>query len=161
MSYPWIPTTTGETDISRFVCPIVVVSVVGMQYYSNAILWPRLSQLLYATGPISRGLYSCVIPLGSICKYLRLRSLFFGRLLTPCSVGGIWVVATHKFKHQRLQILDAIIIQTTCVGVLSTTTIDNPVKSVILTCLVSFCVTIIMMNCFVLIGFGINNQDDM
>jgi hypothetical protein len=69
-----------------------------------------------------------------------------GTLLIPRTVGGIWVVATHKFKYQRLQILGAIIVQTTCVGVLSTTTIDNPVKSVILTCLVSFCVTIIMMN---------------
>jgi hypothetical protein len=76
-------------------------------------------------------------------------------------VGGVWVVATHKFKHQRLQILGAIVVQTTCVGVLSTATIDNPVKSVVLTCLVSFCVTIIMINCFVLIGFGISNQDDM
>jgi hypothetical protein len=47
---------------------MIVMSIVGMQYYSNAVLWPRLSQLLYATDEVSKGLYSEVIPLGSICK---------------------------------------------------------------------------------------------
>jgi hypothetical protein len=46
--------------------PVVVISVVGMQYYSNATLWPRLSQLIYATDEISKGLYAETIPLGSI-----------------------------------------------------------------------------------------------
>lgn len=46
--------------------PMVVMSVVGMQYYSNATLWPRLSQLLYATDEISKGLYAEVVPLGTI-----------------------------------------------------------------------------------------------
>lgn len=49
--------------------PIIVVSVVGMQYYSNAVLWPRLSQLIYASDEISRGLYAEVIPLGSISEW--------------------------------------------------------------------------------------------
>ena len=48
--------------------PMIVMSIVGMQYYSNATLWPRLSQLLYASDEISKGLYASVVPLGTICE---------------------------------------------------------------------------------------------
>jgi hypothetical protein len=44
---------------------------------------------------------------------------------------------------------------------MATSSIDNPAKSIVLTFFVSLTVTIIMMNCFVLIGFGIHNQEDM
>jgi hypothetical protein len=44
---------------------------------------------------------------------------------------------------------------------MSTATIDNPAKSVILTFFISLTTTLIMMNCFVLIGFGIVYQEDM
>lgn len=40
-----------------------------MQYYSNATLWNRLSQLLYAGDEISKGLYAEVLPLGTIRKF--------------------------------------------------------------------------------------------
>lgn len=43
-----------------------VMAIGGMQYYSNATLWNRLSQLLYATDEISKGLYAEVLPLGSV-----------------------------------------------------------------------------------------------
>lgn len=94
-------------------------------------------------------------------------SLYHVRLvLKDCSnvfilVGGVYVVCTAKLGHQRWQIVGAILVQTSCVGAMSTATIDDPAKSVFLTFFVSLCVTIIMMNCFVLIGFGISNQDDM
>lgn len=81
--------------------------------------------------------------------------------LTFHEVGGIYVVLCAKLQHQKWQIIGAIAVQTACVGALSTATMDDPVKSVVLTAFVSFCVTVIMMNCFVLIGFGISNQDDM
>lgn len=42
------------------------MAIGGMQYYSNATLWTRLSQLLYATDEISKGLYAEVLPLGSV-----------------------------------------------------------------------------------------------
>lgn len=48
--------------------PMVVMAIGGMQYYSSATLWTRLSQLLYATDEISKGLYAEVIPLGSVRK---------------------------------------------------------------------------------------------
>jgi hypothetical protein len=41
----------------------------AFRYYSNTTLWPRLSQLVYATDEISKGLYAEVIPLGSIGKF--------------------------------------------------------------------------------------------
>jgi hypothetical protein len=44
---------------------------------------------------------------------------------------------------------------------MASATIDNPVKSIILTFIISLTVTLIMMNCFVLIGFGIVYQEDI
>lgn len=48
-----------------------VMAIGGMQYYSNATLWTRLSQLLYASDEISKGLYAEALPLGTIRKHLR------------------------------------------------------------------------------------------
>jgi hypothetical protein len=45
---------------------MVVMAIGGMQYYSNATLWNRLSQLLYANDEISKGLFAEVLPLGTI-----------------------------------------------------------------------------------------------
>ncbi|KAF7554378.1 hypothetical protein G7Z17_g2973 [Cylindrodendrum hubeiense] len=53
-------------QVRHFTMPMVVMSIVGMQYYSNATLWPRMSQLIYATDEISKGLYAEVVPLGTI-----------------------------------------------------------------------------------------------
>lgn len=48
---------------------MVALGISGMQYYSNATLWNRLSQLLYATDELSKGLYAEVLPLGTISKF--------------------------------------------------------------------------------------------
>lgn len=61
-SYPY----TDRTDLSRFTAPVLVVAVVSMQHHSNASLWPRISQKLYAFDEISMVLYSCVASPGSI-----------------------------------------------------------------------------------------------
>lgn len=143
-----------------FTMPMVVMSVAGMQYYSNATLWPRLSQLLYATDEISKGLYSEVVPLGTIGK-LRPETTCSLLMLTVVSVGGIIVLFSKKIGHQRWQIVFYIALQTSSVGALSTTTIDNPAKAIVLTFLVSMTTCLIMLNCFVLVGFGIVDQNDM
>jgi hypothetical protein len=76
-------------------------------------------------------------------------------------VGGILITGSKRLGHQKWQVFGAIALQTACVGALSTTTIDNPAKSAILTFFVSLTVTIIMLNCFVLVGFGVLDQSDM
>ncbi|KAH7126113.1 fungal trichothecene efflux pump [Dactylonectria macrodidyma] len=129
-------------QVRHFTMPMIVMSVVGMQYYSNATLWPRMSQLLYATDEISKGLYAEVVPLGTI-------------------LGGIAVLFSKKLGHQRWQIVFFIALQTGCVGALSTSTIENPVKSIILTVIVSMTTALVMLNCFVLVGFGIVDQNDI
>ncbi|KAH6973092.1 fungal trichothecene efflux pump, partial [Ilyonectria sp. MPI-CAGE-AT-0026] len=129
-------------QVRHFTMPMVVMSVVGMQYYSNATLWPRMSQLLYATDEISKGLYAEVVPLGTI-------------------LGGLAVLGSKKLGHQRWQIVFFIALQTGCVGALSTSTIDNPVKSIVLTVIVSMTTALVMLNCFVLVGFGIVDQNDI
>lgn len=76
-------------------------------------------------------------------------------------VGGLAVLGSKKLGHQRWQIVFFIALQTGCVGALSTSTIDNPVKSIILTVIVSMTTALVMLNCFVLVGFGIVDQNDM
>jgi hypothetical protein len=98
--------------------------------------------LLYASDEISKGLYSEVLPLGSI-------------------IGGMLVCFSGKIGYQRWQVFCAIGLQTACVGAMSTATIDNPVKSIILTVIISICTSVVFLNCFVMIGFGILSQDDI
>jgi hypothetical protein len=126
----------------QFTVPMLVMAIGGMQYYSNATLWNRLSQLLYAGDEVSKGLYGEVLPLGSV-------------------IGGIVVAFSKKIGHQRWQVLAAIALQTACVGALSTATLDNPVKSIILTFFVSLCTSINLLNGMVLVGFGIVHQEDI
>lgn len=126
----------------HFLAPIAAMSITGMQYYSNATLWPRLSQLLYAHDDIAKGLYSEVLPLGTI-------------------VGGIIICFSKKIGHQRWQIFGAIALQTACVGAMSTSNIDHPVKSIILTFFISLCASLVILNSLVLVGFGILHQEDM
>jgi hypothetical protein len=66
-----------------------------------------------------------------------------------------------KIGHQRWQIFFAIALQTACVGAMSTASIDNPVKSIVLTCIISCCTSLVILNSLVLIGFGILYQDDI
>ncbi|KAF2837083.1 MFS general substrate transporter [Patellaria atrata CBS 101060] len=129
-------------QVRHFTMPMVVMAVAGMQYYSNATLWNRLSQLLYASDEISKGLYAEVLPLGSV-------------------LGGIIIVGSKKLGHQRWQVFGAVALQTACVGALSTATLDNPTKSIILTFFVSLCTSLVILNSLVLIGFGIVYQEDI
>ncbi|KAF2269119.1 MFS general substrate transporter [Lojkania enalia] len=126
----------------HFTVPMIVMAIGGMQYYSNATLWPRLSQLLYASDEISKGLYSEVLPLGSI-------------------IGGIVVAFSKKIGHQRWQVTLAVALQTACVGAMSTATLDNPARSIVLTFFISLCTSINLLNGMVLVGFGIVYQEDI
>ncbi|KAF2687657.1 MFS general substrate transporter [Lentithecium fluviatile CBS 122367] len=126
----------------HFTVPMVVMAIGGMQYYSNATLWNRLSQLLYASDEISKGLYAEVLPLGTI-------------------LGGIIVAFSKYIGHQRWQVMGAVALQTACVGIMSTATLDNPVKSIILTCIISLCTSVNILNGMVLVGFGIVYQEDI
>lgn len=57
--------------------------------------------------------------------------------------------------------LGAIALQTACVGAMSTASIDSPAKSAILTVIISFTTSVVILNGMVLVGFGIVNQDDI
>ncbi|KAI4676045.1 uncharacterized protein J4E84_009661 [Alternaria hordeiaustralica] len=128
--------------LRHFTVPMLVMAIGGMQYYSNATLWPRLSQLIYATDEISKGLYAEVLPLGTI-------------------IGGIIVAFSKVIGHQRWVIMFAVALQTACVGAMSTSTMDNPVKSIILTVIISTCTSVNLLNGMVLVGFGIVYQEDI
>ncbi|KAF2640031.1 MFS general substrate transporter [Massarina eburnea CBS 473.64] len=126
----------------HFTVPMITMAVGGMQYYSNATLWPRLSQLLYASDEISKGLYAEVLPLGSI-------------------IGGIIVTFSRYIGHQRWQVFFAVTLQTACVGAMSTVTMVSPVKSIVLTCIISVTTSVNLLNGMVLVGFGIVYQEDI
>lgn len=113
-----------------------------MQYYSNATLWNRLSQLIYATDEVSKGLYAEVLPLGTI-------------------IGGIIVSFSKVIGHQRWVIMFAVALQTAAVGAMSTSTMDNPAKSIVLTVIISTCTSVNLLNGMVLVGFGIVYQEDI
>jgi Fungal trichothecene efflux pump (TRI12) len=66
-----------------------------------------------------------------------------------------------RIGYQRWQIFFAIALQTACVGAMSTATLDNPVKSIVLTCIISCCTSLVILNSLVLIGFGIVYQEDI
>ncbi|KAF2397466.1 MFS general substrate transporter [Trichodelitschia bisporula] len=129
-------------QVRQFTMPIICMCITGMQYYSSATLWNRLSQLLYTTDEISKGLYGEVLPLGTI-------------------LGGLWVTFSKKIGHQRWQVFGAIALQTASVGAMSTATIDNPVKSIVLTTIISMCTSVVILNSLVLVGFGILDQADI
>ncbi|PSN64768.1 MFS general substrate transporter [Corynespora cassiicola Philippines] len=126
----------------HFTVPMIVMAIGGMQYYSNATLWNRLSQLLYAGDEVSKGLYAEVLPLGTI-------------------VGGIVVAFSKVIGHQRWQVFVAVALQTACVGAMSTATIDNAAKSIVLTFFISLCTSVNLLNGMVLVGFGIVYQEDI
>lgn len=126
----------------HFTTPMLVMAIGGMQYYSNATLWPRLSQLLYAGDEISKGLFASVLPLGTI-------------------IGGIIVSFSKYIGHQRWQVMFAVALQTACVGAMSTATIANSIQSIILTCIISVTTSINILNGMVLVGFGIVYQEDI
>jgi hypothetical protein len=126
----------------HFTVPMLVMAIGGMQYYSNATLWPRLSQLIYASDEISKGLYAEVLPLGTI-------------------IGGIIVAFSKIIGHQRWVIMFAVALQTACVGAMSTSTMANPAKSIVLTVIISTCTSVNLLNGMVLVGFGIVYQEDI
>ncbi|KNG45058.1 mfs general substrate transporter [Stemphylium lycopersici] len=128
--------------LRHFTVPMLVMAIGGMQYYSNATLWPRLSQLIYAGDEISKGLYAEVLPLGTI-------------------IGGIIVTFSKYTGHQRWVIMFAVALQTACVGAMSTSTMDNPAKSIVLTVIISACTSVNLLNGMVLVGFGIVYQEDI
>ncbi|KAF2025440.1 hypothetical protein EK21DRAFT_103971 [Setomelanomma holmii] len=120
---PWVSATV--------LCPIII-----------ATLWLRLSQLVYASDEISKGLFAEVLPLGTI-------------------IGGIIVAFSKVIGHQRWVIMFAVALQTACVGAMSTSTVDNPGKSIILTVIISTCTSVNLLNGMVLVGFGIVYQEDI
>lgn len=128
--------------LRHFTVPMLVMAIGGMQYYSNATLWNRLSQLIYANDEISKGLYAEVLPLGTI-------------------IGGIIVAFSKVIGHQRWVIMFAVALQTACVGAMATSTMDNPAKSIILTVIISTCTSVNLLNGMVLVGFGIVYQEDI
>lgn len=68
LAYPLMPPRLFK-KWRRFSMVLVVCFVGGMLYYAMNVLWPRQSQLLFTgSDPIIKGLYSEMIPLGTISE---------------------------------------------------------------------------------------------
>lgn len=65
-------------DVRGFTVVVGVVFLMGMLYYSTAVLWPEQVQVLYATEPIKIGAYSAASTLVAI-PFAPLMGLFFQR----------------------------------------------------------------------------------
>ncbi|KAF2667141.1 MFS general substrate transporter [Microthyrium microscopicum] len=129
-------------QVRHFTMPIVAMAIAGMQYYSQATLWPRMSQLVYATTDIQKGLYGEALSLGTI-------------------FGGIIIMFSKKIGHQRWQVFFSIALQTACIGAMSTASVENHAKSIILSVIISMCTSLVILNCLVMVGFGIVYQEDI
>ncbi|KAL5378345.1 hypothetical protein PMIN06_011593 [Paraphaeosphaeria minitans] len=155
--YPWVSGTTlapiiiGLLTLVDLVVyetfttlkePLFPPRLLRAKRYFNTTLWPRLSQLLYAGDEISKGLFASVLPLGTI-------------------IGVIIVSFSKYIGHQRWQVVFAVALQAACVDAMSTATIDNSVQSIILTCIISLCTSVNILNGMVLVGFGIVYQEDI
>lgn len=141
LQYPMFPIRLIKRG-RQFSFPLIVIAISGMQYYSNAVLWPRMSQLLWANGDISKGLYSSSLPLGTI-------------------IGGLFVIGSHKIGHHRWLLVIAVALQTACVGAMATSTLGNPTRSIILTVIISGCNPPCQLFTMVMICFGLEDQADI
>jgi len=66
-----------------------------------------------------------------------------------------------KVGHQRWQIVFFMLVQTACVGAMATSTIETPVRSFILVCIISICTAPSQLVTIVMIMFGLEDQNDM
>ncbi|KAH6670783.1 fungal trichothecene efflux pump [Halenospora varia] len=141
IEYPILPPRLFKR-VRQFTMPLIVIAISGMQYYSNAVLWPRMSQLLWASDEISKGLYGECIPLGSM-------------------IGGVMIMISQRIGHQRWQIVFWVCVQTACVGTLSTSTPETPIRSIILIVIVAISVAPAQLVTIVMLCFGLENQNDI
>lgn len=123
---------------------LVVCFVGGMLYYAMNVLWPRQSQLLF-TGPdpIIKGLYSEMIPLGTIIASFIV--VFF------CAQVG----------HERWQLFGFMIVETALVGSLASVGIDDKIQAIVTIICLSASVTPPQLLSFTMLSLGIEDQTDM
>lgn len=70
-------------------------------------------------------------------------------------------MASHYVGHQRWQIVFWVCVQTACVGALSSSTLDNPTRSIVLVVIVAISVAPAQLITIVMLCFGLEDQNDM
>ncbi|KAK7204237.1 trichothecene efflux pump [Myxozyma melibiosi] len=111
--YPLFPRVVLK-KVRGFTVVIAVVFLVGMVYYSTAILWPQQVERLYTTDYVGIGLYSCTLSLS-------------GAIFGPVS-GYVFV----KFKHARILFTVLVTGVTICSGAQAVVSPTSYVGSTIL-----------------------------
>lgn len=76
-------------DIRGFTLILGVVFLMGMLYYSTAVLWPLQVQVLYATDPIKIGAYSGAFTLAAM-PFAPIFGMFFERY----AKYGRWILSS-------------------------------------------------------------------
>lgn len=102
-------------NIRGFTIIQIGVLLVGMLFYSTAVLWPLQVQTLYATDSIKIGLYSAASGLGGF------------------AFGGLFGVASRIFPHLRWQFVFVMLTLTILCGAQASVTATSNVGS---TCIV-------------------------
>ncbi|KAK9379740.1 trichothecene efflux pump [Kockiozyma suomiensis] len=104
--------------VRGFTVVIAVVFLVGMVYYSTAVLWPQQVQRLYTTSYIGIGLYSCTLSLS-------------GAVFAPVA-GYVFV----KLRHARILFTVSVVGLTICAGAQASVSPTSYVGSTVLVAII-------------------------
>lgn len=108
LMYPIFPPTIFK-NIRGFTVILAGVLVLGMLFYSSAVLWPQQVRILYTTNPISVGWYASVMGISGtiaapICGIL-FRKIGHARLVFTSIIGGITVFSALQALVSKFALL--------------------------------------------------------
>lgn len=135
----------ADTNSLSFTIILVIVFVAGMLYYSNLILWPRISSLLFlqSNDTIMRGLYA------NMTSFATILAAVYLNLVMP------WI------KHERWQLVGLATMQTAMIGALSSIDLDSKARTIVFLILAGASSTSTSVLIFGMISLLLEDQADM
>lgn len=115
-----------------------------MTVYSNYLLWPRISSLLFLApeDTILRGVYA------SIANF-------------AVNIAGIYCLLIPFICYERWQLVGMSVLQTACIGALASITIADKAKTIVLFIIAAATATVQNVLVFGMMGLGLDDQADM
>ena len=137
--------TDRRTSLLSFTAIIMVGFVAGMLYYSNLIIWPRLTALLWvsSTDVIKRGVYANV-----------------PNWCTPVSALYIMLVAPFV-HHERWQLVFLATMQTVFSGALASISTNTQGQAIAFLMISTVSATAANLLIFGMVGLHLQDQADM
>jgi hypothetical protein len=108
LTYPMFPPTIFK-NIRGFTVILAGVVVLGMLFYSSAVLWPQQVRILYTTNPISLGWYASIMGISGtvfapICGIL-FRKIGHARIVLTSIVCGLAIFSALQALVSKFALL--------------------------------------------------------